>query len=261
MSLRNLKFDFRLIHLLSYNLRIVKYVLLTTLTNLIVCPFTFGLDDKTKLKFSFNEVKLTAIDGNADAQFELAGLYAGGEGVKQNLTEAVKWYRKAAEQGHDGAQYKLGLSYQNGKGVPQSDTEAYIWLNISAENGAPLNGRGKAGELMDEIRKNLTSIQVEEAKEITKLRQQKISQRVEENYTRIIDELNEDGWEINMKIEDDGTHFARAFRAVKPVSNTAQASAPNWRIAFKVLRKHCKEWPANNSETTRDYYKTIPRSD
>ena len=227
----------------------------------LICVLPFSVFSKKNLQLHFNEVKFTAIGGDADAQFELAGLYAGGEGVKQNLTEAVKWYRKAAEQGHDGAQYKLGLSYQNRKGVPQSDTEAYIWLNISAENGAPLNGRGKAGELMDEIRKNLTSIQVEEAKEITKLRQQKISQRVEENYTRIIDELNEDGWEINMKIEDDGTHFARAFRAVKPVSNTAQASAPNWRIAFKVLRKHCKEWPANNSETTRDYYKTIPRSD
>ena len=214
----------------------------------LICLLPFTVFSKKKPELHFNEVKLTAIDGDADAQFELAGLYARGDVVEQNLAEAVKWYRKAAEQGHDGAQYKLGLSYQNGKGVPQSDTEAYIWLNISAENGAPLNGRGKAGELMDEIRKNLTSIQVEEAKEITKLRQQKISQRVEENYTRIIDELNEDGWEINMKIEDDGTHFARAFRAVKPVSNTAQASAPNWRIAFKVLRKHCKEWPAKEPE-------------
>ena len=226
---------------------------------IFVLPFTSY--SKKKAGLHFNEVKLTAIDGDADAQFELAGLYAEGDGVKQNLTEAVKWYRKAAEQGHDGAQYKLGLSYQNGKGIPQSDTDAYIWLNISAENGAPLNGRGKAGELADVVRASLSVSQLEQAEKIAKSLQQQISKQVEENYTKIINELNADGWEINMELKDDGAHFARAFRPVKPVSNTAQASAPNWRIAFKVLRKHCKEWPVNNSEATRDHQKTIPVAD
>lgn len=218
----------------------------------LICLLPFTVFSKKKPELHFNEVKLTAIEGDADAQFELAGLYAGGEGVKQNLTEAVKWYRKAAEQGHDGAQFKLGLSYQNGKGVPQSDTEAYIWLDISAENGAALNGRGKAGELADEIRVSLSASQLEQAEKIAKRFQQQISKQVEENYTRIINELNEDGWEINIKIEDDGTHFARAFRPVKPVSNTAQASAPNWRIAFKVLSKYCKEWPVKESEEAEE---------
>ena len=218
----------------------------------LICLLHFSVFSKKNLQLHLNEVKLTAIDGDADAQFELAGLYGGGEGVKKNLTEAVKCYRKAAEQGHDGAQFKLGLSYQNGKGVPQSDTEAYIWLDISAENGASLNGRGRAGELADEIRKNLTSIEVEEAKEITKLRQQKISQRVKENYTRIINELNEEGWEINMKIKDDGACFARAFSPVKPVSNTAQASASNWRSAFKSLKRLCNEWPVKESEEAEE---------
>ena len=225
---------------------------------IFVLPFTSY--SKKKADLHFNEVKLTAIDGDADAQFELAGLYAEGDGVKQNLTEAVKWYRKAAEQGHDGAQFKLGLSYQNGKGVPQSDTDAYIWLNISAENGAPLNGRGRAGELADGIRASLSASQLEQAEKIAKRFQQQISKQVEENYTKIINELNADGWEINMELKDDGAHFVRAFRPVKPVSNTGQVSAPNWRIAFKVLRKHCKAWPDNNSETTRDHQKTIPRA-
>jgi TPR repeat protein len=163
----------------------------------------------------------------------------------------VKWYRKAAEQGHDLAQFKVGLSYQIGKGVPQSDTEAYVWLNISAENGAPLNGRGRAGKLADEIRVSFSASQLEQAENIAKRLQQQISKQVEENYTKIINELNADGWEINMKIKDNGAHFARAFRPVKPVSNTAQASAPNWRIAFKVLRKHCKEWPVKEPEDVR----------
>jgi TPR repeat protein len=211
-----------------------------------VLPFTAYSNKKADLRF--NELKLAAAEGDADKQYELAKLYAEGEGVEQNWVEAVKWYRKAAEQGHDLAQFKVGLSYQNGKGVPQSDTEAYVWLNISAENGAPLNGRGRAGKLADEIRVSLSASQLEQAENIAKRLQQQISKQVEENYTKIINELNADGWEINMKIKDNGAHFARAFRPVKPVSNTAQASAPNWRIAFKALRKHCKEWPVEEPE-------------
>ncbi len=227
----------------------------------LICVLPFTVFSKKNLQLHFDDVKLTAIDGDADAQFELAGLYAKGDGVEQNLTEAVKWYRKAAEQGHDSAQYKLGLSYQNGKGVSKSDSDAYLWLNISAENGTPFNGRGRAGELADGVRASLSVSQLEQAENIAKRLQQQISKQVEENYTKIINELNADGWEINMKIKDDGAHFARAFRPVKPVSNTAQASAPNWRIAFKVLRKHCNEWPVNNSQVTSDHQETIPRAD
>ena len=38
---------------------------------------------------------------------------------------------------------------------------AYVWSRISAENGGALNGRGKAGELVDETRKTLSAKEVE----------------------------------------------------------------------------------------------------
>ncbi len=38
-----------------------------------------------------------AEQGNADAQFSLGGMYAGGEGVPEDDAAAVKWYRRAAE--------------------------------------------------------------------------------------------------------------------------------------------------------------------
>jgi uncharacterized protein len=37
--------------------------------------------------------------GNAHAQNELGVMYAEGRGVQQDYAEAVKWYRKSAEQG------------------------------------------------------------------------------------------------------------------------------------------------------------------
>ena len=42
--------------------------------------------------------------GDADAQFNLGFMYDNGRGVAQNDAEAVRWYRKAAEQGDAGAQ-------------------------------------------------------------------------------------------------------------------------------------------------------------
>ena len=47
-----------------------------------------------------------ADQGVADAQFNLGFMYANGEGVPQDDAEAVKWYRKAAEQGN-GNEVKL----------------------------------------------------------------------------------------------------------------------------------------------------------
>ena len=45
--------------------------------------------------------------GNSSAQNSLGACYYNGEGVEQNYTEAVKWFRKAAEQGHEDAKKKL----------------------------------------------------------------------------------------------------------------------------------------------------------
>ena len=55
--------------------------------------------------------KQAAEQGVADAQCNLGVCYEKGEGVAKNYTEAVKWYRKSAEQGVAKAQYNLGLCY------------------------------------------------------------------------------------------------------------------------------------------------------
>ncbi len=76
-----------------------------------------------------------AEQGDADAQCLLGHCFYFGEGVTQSSTEAVKWYRKAAEQGHKGAQYNLGVCYKKGEGVTQSYTEAAKWFRKAAEQG------------------------------------------------------------------------------------------------------------------------------
>jgi TPR repeat protein len=62
-------------------------------------------------------------------------MYMVGEGVVQSDTEAVRWFRAAANQGNDSAQFSLGGMYQAGRGVPQSDIEAARWYRLAAEQG------------------------------------------------------------------------------------------------------------------------------
>ena len=73
--------------------------------------------------------------GDAEAQNALGEAYYDWKGVTENLTEAVKWYTKAAEQGNVKAQYKLGVCYYYGYGVEKYNTEAEKWLTKAAEQG------------------------------------------------------------------------------------------------------------------------------
>jgi TPR repeat protein len=62
-------------------------------------------------------------------------MYAGGKGVPQSFTDAVSWFRKAAEQGHARGQFQLGIIYLNGWGVPPDRTEAINWFRRAAAKG------------------------------------------------------------------------------------------------------------------------------
>ena len=55
-------------------------------------------------------------------------MYAYGRGMRQDDTEAVKWFRQAAAQGLTQAQYNLGIMYYSGRGVRQDRTLAQEWL-------------------------------------------------------------------------------------------------------------------------------------
>lgn len=76
-----------------------------------------------------------AEQGYADAQYYIALCYDEGQGVPKDLTEAAKWFRKAAEQGHAYSQYALALCYEKGEGVAKNSVEAIKWFLKAAEQG------------------------------------------------------------------------------------------------------------------------------
>ena len=62
-------------------------------------------------------------------------MYQHGHGVSQDYTEAMKWYRKAADAGNTGAMCLIGRLYRNGLGVSQDYTEAMRWFRKAADAG------------------------------------------------------------------------------------------------------------------------------
>ena len=79
--------------------------------------------------------RIAADQGHAAARFNVGVIYDSGLGVAQDFAEAARWYRLAAEQGYAAAQYNLGALYEAGQGVSQSDAEALRWYRLAAEQG------------------------------------------------------------------------------------------------------------------------------
>ena len=102
--------------------------------------FQAGLEayERGDYAVALREWRPLAEQGHPWTQFMLGLMYADGEGVPKDDTEAVKWYRKAAEQGEALAQTNLGVMYDNGKGVPEDDAEAVKWYRKAAEQGEAL---------------------------------------------------------------------------------------------------------------------------
>jgi len=76
--------------------------------------------------------------GDAEAELQLAILYAKGEGVGQDYAAAATWFRAAAKQGVARAQYDLGVLYERGRGVETDLAEAANWYLKAAQAGHPL---------------------------------------------------------------------------------------------------------------------------
>jgi len=83
----------------------------------------------------------------AEAQYNLGVCLYAGAGVTKDQVEAVKWYRKAAEQNFAKAQFNLNVCYYNGEGVAKDYVEAYKWLLLAARQGD------------EDAKKNLTALE------------------------------------------------------------------------------------------------------
>jgi hypothetical protein len=81
-------------------------------------------------------VRKCAEQGDAECQDRLGLFYEWGlHGVKEDHSQAIQWYRRAAEQGLLVAQVVLAHRYENGDDVPQDYEEAARWYRMAADRG------------------------------------------------------------------------------------------------------------------------------
>tara|TARA_B100001123_G_scaffold451141_1_gene627540 strand:+ start:50493 stop:51167 length:675 start_codon:yes stop_codon:yes gene_type:complete len=73
--------------------------------------------------------------GDPRAQSNIGSMYSTGEGVPRDYAKSVQWYRKAAKQGNSSAQFNLGTMYDTGRGVQKNYTEAVKWFQEAAKQG------------------------------------------------------------------------------------------------------------------------------
>jgi TPR repeat protein len=77
-----------------------------------------------------------ALRGETRAQYSIGLLYEKGQGVEQDLSTALSWYRKAAEQNHADSQHRMAVAYAYGLGgLIKDDATAVKWLHKAASNG------------------------------------------------------------------------------------------------------------------------------
>ena len=107
----------------------------------------------------FHFGRSAAQQGHAKAQVNLGALYQDGQGVERDFTEAVQWYRRAAAQGSAKGQYALAVMYRKGLGVPRDYVRAHMWYDLAAAQNL-----GIAGQERDAVARNMTSLEVNEAK-------------------------------------------------------------------------------------------------
>jgi TPR repeat protein len=113
-----------------------------------------------------------ADQGMARAQSDLGFMYADGQGVPQDFAEAVKWFRKAADQRYARGQANLGMMYSNGQGVPHDNVLAHMWLDLAAANfpASDPADRDKAVKDRDFLTGTMTPSQIAKAQALAAAR-------------------------------------------------------------------------------------------
>jgi TPR repeat protein len=89
-------------------------------------------------------------------------MYEIGRGVSLDYAEALKWYRRAAEQGWAPAHANLGLAYLGGVGVPANLIEGDKWLRIAVQLSSG-DEQARYDDLREALEKKMSTEDVVEA--------------------------------------------------------------------------------------------------
>ena len=100
-----------------------------------------GLGTEVDLVAASSWIRKAALQGVAEAQYGLAEMLKYERGERQNLAEAVEFYRKAAEQDHIGAQFRAQvLLAPMARGQPTTSLNQHSGFFVP-QNRVQISGR------------------------------------------------------------------------------------------------------------------------
>ena len=97
-----------------------------------LCMFAFY---KTPQERLFEKTFASASAGDTQAAYQLARMYAQGQGTAADGNQAAEWYRKAAADGNMQAAWELADLYIQGQLITQNLEEAAVYLQAAARGG------------------------------------------------------------------------------------------------------------------------------
>ena len=97
-----------------------------------LCMFAFYKRPQERL---FEKTFASASAGDTQAAYQLARMYAQGQGTAADGNQAAEWYRKAAADGNMQAAWELADLYIQGQLITQNLEEAAVYLQAAARGG------------------------------------------------------------------------------------------------------------------------------
>jgi len=98
-------------------------------------PYTWVLDDDPDMIRAKNKAALAANKGDVAARYRISRLLGAKGNGSQDRRNGLTMLRSAAELGHASAQYELGTHYEKGEGMAADSEEALRWYRKAADQG------------------------------------------------------------------------------------------------------------------------------
>jgi TPR repeat protein len=114
-----------------------------------LCKIARSYRSRRDLTNAFKWYHKAALENHIEAQYLVGYMYQYGDGVPENYTLAMEWFQKAASKGNTGAMMNIAEIHRKGLGHTASIYPAIYWCTKAAEKGDS-NAMNELGDIFEQ---------------------------------------------------------------------------------------------------------------
>ena len=84
------------------------------------------------------ELEKAVLNKECKGMYNLALIYINGHGVKQDYSQAIKYFKQSLKCGYLNSAYDIGVMHKNGEGIPKNINKAKEYYLIASKNNYAL---------------------------------------------------------------------------------------------------------------------------